>query len=311
MSFPAYPPQVRALIVERLAAGETLKAVCAQPSMPCQESVNGWMRRDPGFAAEVALARRRGEHRRRFACDEAVARSVLARIAAGERIGAVLAEPGTPSRATWRYWMATQGWLAEAVGHVLAVRRAERSLRMRRRRRAFDPAVAERLYVRLWMGGASLREVLASDPAFPSLSVLARWRREDARFDGMLRFVFGAWRTKRGRTSTGKGRGVWSRGVEEAVFGGLVDGESLRSLGRRADLPCAGTLYAWCRTRPDFAAMVARACGYRDEVCGERMLEIAERVGPGGVTAARKAMARLNAQRTRLRKRPGWKGRAG
>ena len=301
----AHPPPIRAVILERLAEGARLTEVCAAAGMPCRESVAGWARADAGFAAAMAEARRRGDWRRRFGCDAAVARAVVMRLADGVRLEAVLAEPGMPSRATYRYWLATQGWFAEAVGHQLAGRAAGKAERLRGRRRAYDPAVGERLYVRLWKGGGTLREVLASDPAFPSLGVLARWRREQPDFDAMLRFVFDGWRRKPGRP----GRGVWSDALAAEIVGGITAGGSLRSLAARPDMPCARTLYAWCRTRPDFAAQVARACVEREAEYLDRIVEIAERTRPGGVTAARREMAPLNAQLTRLRKRPGWKAR--
>lgn len=305
----AHPPHIRAAILERLAVGERLKHICREPGMPCAESVTGWMRRDAGFAGEVAQARARGDWRRRWACDAAVAQAIVARLSAGARIGAVLADRAMPSRATYRYWLATQPWFAEAVGRQSAVKAQARSARMRGRLRAFDAAVGERLYVRLWMGGR-LREVLASDPAFPSRAVLARWRREQPEFDAMLRFVFNAWRVKRGRPGRpGRNPGRWSAALEEVILAGIIEGGSLRSLGAQPDMPCARTLYAWCRTRPDFAAAVARACEDREDWYHDRILDIAERVRPGGVMAARKAMAPLNAQLVRLKKRPGWKAR--
>uniref|UniRef100_UPI0025D99514 terminase small subunit-like protein n=1 Tax=uncultured Phenylobacterium sp. TaxID=349273 RepID=UPI0025D99514 len=185
-------------------------------------------------------------------------------------------------------------------------RAGQRVERLRGRYRAFDPVVAERLYVRLFKGGASLRDVLASDPAFPSMAVLARWRREAPRFDAMLRFVFDGWRTKPRRP----GRGKWSPELEAAVLAGIVEGGSLRSLAARPDMPCARTLYAWCRTRPGFAAAVAQACVDREDWYRDQLLEIAMGVERGGVGAARRAMAPLNAQLVRLKKRPGWKSGA-
>ena len=80
-----YPPHVRLLVLERLAAGERLKDICRGDGMPCAESVTGWMRAGPGFAAAVAQARLRGDDaRRRF--DPARAEAFLARARAGASI---------------------------------------------------------------------------------------------------------------------------------------------------------------------------------------------------------------------------------
>jgi hypothetical protein len=157
--------------------------------------------------------------------------------------------------------------------------------------------------VRLWKGGATLREILRSDPAFPSLTVLARWRREQPEFDAMLAFVIGAWRRKAGV------RGGYTPALAEAVVDGILAGGSLRSLGRRGDLPCQRTLYNWVRTRPDFAAAVARACEVREHWYDDQMFEIAMQAPVIGVREARRRMAPLSKQLTRLRKRPGWKRR--
>ena len=71
-------------------------------------------------------------------------------------------------------------------------------------------------------------------------------------------------------------------------------------------MPSAGAMYNWVRDRPDFAAKVAFACQERELWYLDRVLEIVERM-PGGLAATRRAIAPLNSQRARLRKRPGWK----
>jgi len=55
-SYARSRPRVRQQILDRLAAGERLKHICRDAEMPCQESVTGWMRRDPEFARAVAEA---------------------------------------------------------------------------------------------------------------------------------------------------------------------------------------------------------------------------------------------------------------
>ena len=44
-------------ICQRLLAGEPLRTVCRDPSMPSRSTVHTWMRRDPEFAYAIALAR--------------------------------------------------------------------------------------------------------------------------------------------------------------------------------------------------------------------------------------------------------------
>jgi hypothetical protein len=58
----AYPnrTQLKMQIVARVAEGETVKAICAEPGMPTTACVQVWRRGDAAFAAELATARARG-----------------------------------------------------------------------------------------------------------------------------------------------------------------------------------------------------------------------------------------------------------
>lgn len=294
-----YHPVIRAQVLERLSAGEFLKHFGREPGMPCPESVTGWMRADPAFAAEVAQARVRGEYRRRFMFDEAKAAALLARLRAGERIGDVLRDPAMPSRKTYRYWRMTYGAFAEQVHQVNLGKAEMKAARASARFRPYDTAIGERIYVRLWKG-EKLRAILRSDKAFPSLAVLARWRRENPAFERMLQVALGGWRKKRP-----KGRHLLTEELQGRIIDGLARGGSLRSLAMEPGMPCQRTLYNWCRTRPEFAEAVTMACEDREDWCLAQAVEVAARGGWG----ARKKVAKLNAQRVRLRKRPGWKGR--
>lgn len=297
----AYTPHVRDEILRRVTAGERLTHVCAEPGMPCCESVTGWARRDPaGFGAALKQAYAQAAYRRRHACDPVKARAILAGLAEGRRLEDIVREPGMPSRRTFLVWRDENAAIAEHYGHVRAGREAVRRDKVRGRFRAFDPAVAERLYVRLWTSGEPLRRVLASDPAFPSLMVLARWRAENADFNSQMAFVLGGWRRRRGREG-----GVYSPDLADAICGAIVTGASLRSLAERPDMPCARTLYAWVRTKPEFAARVARACRIREGWYADQIVMIELTAAPGTVREARRLSAPLRKQLTRLRKRPG------
>lgn len=53
-----YTPEVAALICERLAAGESLRAICRTAGMPPESTVRGWVLDNvQGFAAQYARAR--------------------------------------------------------------------------------------------------------------------------------------------------------------------------------------------------------------------------------------------------------------
>ena len=101
--------RLKAEIVGRIAAGQTLTAVCASEGLPPATSVCRWALSDPSFADELAEAQRRGTWRRRRAFDDAKARTLLARMAAGEPLASIHRDPAMPTRPMLRYWRATQG----------------------------------------------------------------------------------------------------------------------------------------------------------------------------------------------------------
>jgi hypothetical protein len=302
----AYGHEVRDAILRRLAEGERLAHMCREAGMPCPESVTGWMRADPGFAAQVAQARAVGATRR-AAFDEAQGRRLLERLGAGEPIGRVLRDPDMPSQGVYyRRWLqgGSPGWFQEAVWRLRQGREAARRGKARGRWRAFDPAVAERLYVRLWKGEETLRAVLRSDRAFPSLSVLARWRRENREFDGQMRFLMRGWKKRRGRE-----RGLCTPELTQEIVMLIVEGHSLRSLARLPGMPSARAMYGWVRDRPAFAQAVDEACETRAEGLQEQILDARQAARPTSRRAAQRLTAKLAAQEARLRKRPGWKRR--
>lgn len=307
MTYKSYArdrPQVREEILRRLNAGERLQDICAEAGMPTTACVHGWARKDPaGFKLALRAAYREGGRSRRRVCDPDKARAVLAGLAEGRRLEDVVRGPGMPSLRTFMAWRLDHGWIAEDYYRLMAVREAARREKARARFRPFDPAVAERLYVRLW-SGEPLRRVLASDKAFPSLAVLSRWRGEQPQFDRQLRFVLEGWRGKRGREGH-----LCTPQMIEAIVDGIVQGESLRSLGRRPDMPSERAMSNWVRTRPEFAAAVAQACVDREDWYQDQIFEIELTATPGTMREVRRRTAPLRKQLTRLRKRPGWKAR--
>jgi hypothetical protein len=105
-----------------------------------------------------------------------------------------------------------------------------------------------------------MRRTLATDPAFPSLKVLARWRTEHPEWDTALKV---AMRWGRLRREAAESR-AWAQMLADEVGEKIVEGASLRGLGQYdPDLPCAGTLYAWRRRWPEFARAVGLAMEMR------------------------------------------------
>src|SRR5258708_4111181 len=154
--------ELQMAIAERIAAGLSLEAVCAQPDMPCRSAVWKWTRAHPWFAELMAQARRRAETGR-VAFDEALGAAIVARVAAGERIAAILADPRMPSHPVYRRWRRQQGHFA---GELYRLQRLADAQRGARRARAhawpWDPALADRISLRALRGGTWLGRLRAT-----------------------------------------------------------------------------------------------------------------------------------------------------
>lgn len=293
---------LKAQIVARVAKGETVKAVCAGAGMPCADSVQVWRRADVSFREALADAHRRGDWLRRLAFDEAVAAAFLARVAAGERIRDLLAKPGMPSQRAYRHWRRSQIAFQAELWRLRGVRYARHSGETHSRYRAFDQAVADAMLVRV-ARGENWRRMLETDPAMPSRVVVYRWRREEPEWDKAMKIAF---RVGRLAGAKARSRARLTAELRDEIGERIVQGRSLRSLAADADMPSARTLYAWARRYPDFAREVARACEIREWALNDRMLEIAERNGPFGLAATKRAAAPLQRRVNQLSKRPGW-----
>lgn len=304
----AYPHRahLKAEIIARVAAGETVTAICsAGAGMPCAASVQVWRRKDAGFAADLAAARRKGDWMRRLAFDEGVAAAFLARVAAGEGIRGLLGKPGMPSQGTYRHWRRTQVGFA---GDLYAVRQAREQIRLRGlkgRYRAFDQAAADRILLAVMRGG-NLRRMLETDPSLPCRAVLYRWRAGEPLWDRALKMAMKAGRLARGRARSVAG---CTPELTEEVGERIAAGASLRSLGAEPGMPCARTLYSWVDKSPAFAAEVAMAADWREMFLNDQMIDICERNGPFGLAATKREAAPLQLRVNQLAKRPGWKRR--
>jgi transposase-like protein len=262
----AYPDrgQLKAQIIARVAAGETVNAICAEAGMPCAGSVQVWRRADAWCRGELAAAQRKGAWRRELMFDEAVAQAFLARVAAGERIRDLLARPGMPSQRAYRYWTRTQPEFQAAIGRLRAGGYSRRSMTGHPRWRAWDEAVAGRLLAMV-LAGAPMRRTLATDPAFPSLAVLGRWRAEQPEFAAALKTAI---RRGKARGATARCR-ARAQAMEDVVGLRLTHGASLRDLDADPDLPCATTMRAWRRRWPGFADALDIGEDLRDWIAAE------------------------------------------
>lgn len=297
----AYHPMVRHQVLDRVAAGEHLMAVCAEPGMPSYGSFYAWSRAEPEFAETLAAAQRRGAFRRRLMFDEAKAKILLARLAAGEGIVSILRDPAMPSRRVYAYWRATDGAFQAEVHRLNGVRAASRDERNRRRFRPFDQALADRIVARVGRGDP-LERILNAANGLPSRNVVIRWRREQPDFDQGLRIAVRVGRVQRRAAAAA----AWTARAQ-AVCDAIREGDTLNEASHRPGMPSAATLYAWMRTRPAFAAEVREALADRQDLHFDRLLMLAET--PEMARANRREIqneaARLKRLQTRLAREAG------
>lgn len=294
-------PALKAALLARVFAGDSLRALAREPGMPRPQTVRNWALADPAFAEALADARRRGDWARRFAFDEATAAAFLARARAGARINDLIGSAGMPSRRAYRHWCATQPAFAEAVFALRRRRDAGIGALGRARLRGFDRAAGDRVIVALNRGiaeGRTLEEVLAGDPGLPSRPVLARWRRENPEFGRVLRMMFaGAARRRAAAFRVPQ----W---LSEEICEHIVEGGSFASYCR-AGGPSRTTLRRWYRVDAAFAAKVDEACRWRDTWLHEQAIDIAMRTPAGPLREMNRAVGPIFRQMTRLRHRPG------
>ena len=167
-----------------------------------------------------------------------------------------------PSQRAYRHWRGTEPEFLLALGRLRAGGYSQRSATGHPRWRAWDAAVAGRLLAAVLKG--AMRATLATDPAFPSLAVLKRWRAEQPEWAAELRIAIRIGRV-RGAAARCRAR---AEALEHEVGVAVLEGASLRRLGAEdPDLPCARTLYAWRRRWPSFAEAVELAadmCEWRE-----------------------------------------------
>lgn len=290
-----YPRHLRDVILARVAAGETVKAICAEAGMPCAGSVVVWRRRDPAFRAALDTALREGRWRRRRQFDSAKAEALLELLRNGATLRAALADPATMSQRAFRYWRQTDVGFAEELARINRTKREERSAWAHRRWRPFDRALADQVLLRVGRG-TPLRRVLSADKALPCRAVLARWRRERLDFDDELRVAMRASR------HVARARRLWSEDLQAEIIERIARGASFRQLARRPDMPSLGTLCNWMKRKPGFAEAVRWACRERELAHGERAVAIAEQATSASAGRARRRVEGL-------RRQNGWRSR--
>lgn len=152
-------------ILRRTAAGESLAQICRSPGMPLANTVVGWTKSRPEFAARMLEARTAAggpfRGRRPLWC-EATAQAIYDRVCAGEALTTICAEAGMPSMSTLTNWRRRHPEFAEALEEAYEIRaelQFEKGLAIAD---AVTPETAYATHVRLqhhrwWVGKACPR----------------------------------------------------------------------------------------------------------------------------------------------------------
>jgi len=120
-------------ICARVAAGETVQAICRDAGMPNRGTVTAWAKAWPGFRRALGRARtlggwEPGRGGRRSTYCEVTAMEIFARASEGETMASICADPAMPSASTVTLWRKRRPEFAEAMalaGQVQAERFCE------------------------------------------------------------------------------------------------------------------------------------------------------------------------------------------
>lgn len=118
------PGVVKALLA-RIAAGESLRSVCADAAMPGVTTVCRWTHERRGFAAKYLAARRAAGgpfFGGRSTYCVATAQAIFERVSAGEALISVCRDPAMPVVATVYKWRKEQPEFGQALSAAMAIR---------------------------------------------------------------------------------------------------------------------------------------------------------------------------------------------
>jgi hypothetical protein len=172
-----YTAEIAARILEHLANGRSLSALCRDEAMPPPSTVLDWVREDrDGFAARYQDARKIGNPEMRSHATlytDAVAERMLDELRRGRTLRDVCQDDGMPAVRTVTRWaendregFAVRYLEARAAGHALMARYA-----------LYTPEIAELILDEL-CSGRSLADI-CGDPAMPSIRTVHLWVQQD------------------------------------------------------------------------------------------------------------------------------------
>jgi hypothetical protein len=172
----AWSEAVAQAILDRVAGGEMLYAVCREAGMPTPQSVGKWARDNPEFGEALMAARVAGGRPARggggvWTYCEAAARAVFDRLCDGESLTSICADPTMPCLSTVFCWRRAFPDFADTLRTAREIQ-AERFCEMSWELAAeASPETAYLTHVRLthirWMAGVMAPKAYRQKPAEP------------------------------------------------------------------------------------------------------------------------------------------------
>jgi hypothetical protein len=176
-----YTAEIAQRILDELAAGRPLDAVCHDDDMPPRSTVRQWVSDDrEGFAARYREARKRAKtdvrpgHPPVYAAD--IAEHILQQLSAGRTLADICGDPGMPVPGTVWQWI-----VADRDGYAERYRRAREIGRARLGRRTLYTADLADWILNQLTEGRTLSD-LCRDPGMPARATVELWveqNRED------------------------------------------------------------------------------------------------------------------------------------
>lgn len=113
-----YSAKLARVICQRLAAGETVRAICAEPGLPSRATVHRWVRESAAFARIYTRAKAFGcrvaDGRGATYCPVA-AHEIAVRVSEGEPLSDIAEDPSMPSLGTIFHWRRSFPDFADAL----------------------------------------------------------------------------------------------------------------------------------------------------------------------------------------------------
>jgi hypothetical protein len=193
-------------VCRRVAQGEALQAVCAEPGMPHRASLYRWVKAKPRFGEMMRLARQAAARSGRAAqlstyCPVAAA-EICERMAEGETLAAICRDPLMPAYSTVHRWRRTFAAFArdfQAAREALAHRLVDEGLEIAGELPAGNPYAAHvrltqvRWTAQVWAPHAfRVRQVEPAKPPEPPREqhlLIRHFQLEMRETDGALRVV--------------------------------------------------------------------------------------------------------------------------